>query len=132
MRIDATYIENCVVDGDTLSNLTRLCESNPELSADVYKNLSWELFDKVYLLSLEDPCQRDRDSMMHVVTNLCNYVRQQEMFLMIMEKLSSCNSSFSFQLLLHATQVTLIKSVSIDMWKQGKIRIPAACVFHFL
>ena len=128
---NSSFVEQHVKTIGDLQCLVKQCDEFPHLGVNVYKSLSWELFDKICVLSTGESLN---DVQVHVlrklVSELCEHVRSREMFLMVLEKLSMCNELLTFQLLLHAMETVVIRSDSLDVWKQGKHHLNTALLIN--
>jgi len=121
VAFDTSFVEQHVKTIGDLQCLVKQCDEFPHLAVNLYKSLSWELFDKVCLLSVGTSLDEVRQHVLRkLVSELCEHVRPREMLLMVLEKLSMSSELFTFQLLLHAMEAVLLRADTLEVWKQGK------------
>lgn len=128
----AAYVDECIHCIADLERFAERCVQDPLLGANVFKNGSWELFDKVYAMSDDHSISSKQQTiMLDLVGHICDHARPREVVLMVLEKISGCTDVFPFLLLLHAMLHIITKSDSTSMWNQGKIPIALFESFAF-
>jgi hypothetical protein len=95
-----------------------LCKQHPKFGELAVGACAWELFDKVFSLSISNAHKqigRERE----VVEYIFKHVRPREGYVMIAEKLFSTSDISTFQLLCAAMVATLSRSDDIRLWTEG-------------
>ena len=115
------YVDQNVQSIADLDGLVQQYTHDEPPVANVFKDGSWELFDKVYAMSDDGSISNEQQIVLLEATKLiCIHARPREVLLMVLEKISGCSDAFPFQLLLHAMMLLIANSNDLAVWKQGK------------
>lgn len=117
--VGSDFVEQYIQSIEDLQQLNAFARAHTLLGKCLYSAASWELFDKVYALSLGGGQEISRKILSDTVTLLSEQVRPKELVLMTTEKLAGCSDTNSFAVLLFAMQLVIAGSNSAGSWEQG-------------
>ena len=130
VNVDAGFVEQYIHTIEDIRILLEFCDANSTEIAPTIKSAGWELFDKVFVLSVNESISTAETKLLfRVIFHISENTRAREVCMMAAEKLSTCTEISTFKLLVYAMQLAAIRSDNPDVWKQGML---ACCLVVIL